>query len=284
MIDPRLVEKLNSTRCFALVGSGPSSELCYPTWGTLASLLAGEVAARCPNHDKCSYDAYLHRRQYPELFSQAQDDLGGRKQLVDAIGRHLHPASSGGTSRLYDLLVRWPVACYLTTNWDNELPNRLSKAGLHYRILGNTVRDFQLIRDGADGLVVKLHGDLEDYDNAVITSRDYHDFEAGSKRQYFRDKLRQIFEMFDVLIMGHSLYDPDLQLVLKVARETVDPSHPLYLFAATLQARTSENTLSGTTLASSDMRIPIATIASSSQSWVELTSSSPGEKAPVRFS
>ena len=232
MIDPRLVEKINSERCFAFVGSGPSSELGYPSWRELAKLLLGDIAAVHPDYDQRSYEAHLERREFPELFSQAQDDLGGKGQLVNRLKMHLHPHASGAESRLYDLLVRWPFACYLTTNWDNELPDRLARAGVNYRQVGNTVNAFQQMRDGTTGLVVKLHGDLDNPDDAVITSRDYHEFESGSARQYFRDKLRQFLEMFDVVIVGHSLYDPDLRLVLKVARETIDPSHPLYFFAA----------------------------------------------------
>jgi len=231
VIDPRLVEKINSERCFALVGSGPSSELRYPTWEELAGLLLRDVAKANPDYDRPSYEAHLKNHEYPELFSQAENDLGGRAQLVNQIKLHLRP-QGGGRSRLYDLLVRWPFACYLTTNWDNELHDRLGKAGVNYRQVSNTVAAFQQIRDGTAGLVVKLHGDLDNPDNAVITSRDYHEFESGSARQYFRDKLRQIVEMFDLVIVGHSLNDPDLRLVLKIARETIDPSHPLYLFAA----------------------------------------------------
>lgn len=232
MIDPRLVERINSERCFALVGSGPSSELRYPSWKELANLLLSDVAETNPDYDRRSYEAHLEKCEYPELFSQAEDDLGGRRQLVDRIRLHLRPQPTGGRSRLYDLLVRWPFACYLTTNWDNELHDRLARAGVRYRLVGNTVTAFQQIRDGTAGLVVKLHGDLNSPDDAVITSRDYHEFDSGSARKYFRDRLRQIVETFDLVVVGHSLYDPDLRLVLKVARETIDPAHPLYLFAA----------------------------------------------------
>ena len=36
MFDPHLIAKLNRGGCFALVGSGPSTEMGYPTWGELA--------------------------------------------------------------------------------------------------------------------------------------------------------------------------------------------------------------------------------------------------------
>src|SRR5450759_2912018 len=82
VIDPRLVERINSERCFALVGSGPSSELRYPSWKDLANLLLSDVAATNPDYDRRSYEAHIEKREYPELFSQAEDDLGGRRQPV----------------------------------------------------------------------------------------------------------------------------------------------------------------------------------------------------------
>jgi hypothetical protein len=38
--------------------------------------------------------------------------------------------------------------------------------------------------------------------------------------------------MFDVFIIGHSLSDPDLALILQIAKETASPQHPTYLIAA----------------------------------------------------
>jgi hypothetical protein len=98
-------------------------------------------------------------------------------------------------------------------------------------VLRNTVPDLQQVRNDASGLVIKLHGDLDDPENAVITSDDYHEFETGNRRQYFRDKIRQIVEMFDLVVLGHSLSDSDLRIVLKIAKETADPTHPIYLFS-----------------------------------------------------
>jgi hypothetical protein len=139
----------------------------------------------------------------------------------------------GGSDQIYALLADWPFACYLTTNWDDEIEKHLRRIGVYYRTLQNTRDDFSAIRHDASDLIVKLHSDLNHPDDAVITSADYARL-FTPERQYFRDRLRSIFEMFDVFIVGHSLTDPDLRLVLQIAKETASPEHPAFLIAADL--------------------------------------------------
>src|SRR5205807_426111 len=52
---------------------------------------------------------------------------------------------------------------------------------------------------------------------------------------YFRDKLRSIFEMFDVCIIGHSLADWDLRLILQMAKQVASPMHPIFMILADVE-------------------------------------------------
>jgi hypothetical protein len=177
----------------------------------------------------------LKENKLPELFSLAQHDLGSRNDLVDVVRVALAP-SAKRTGTLYEHLVRWPFACYLTTNFDDELPDRLRAAGIPFQTLGNRVEDFHALRDGASGLILKIHSDLAHPRDAVLTSADFQRLEASSEGQYFRDRLRAVFETFDILVFGHSLKDPDIGLILRTARETASPEHPVYLVMADLTA------------------------------------------------
>lgn len=232
MVDPRLVQQINRGRCFALVGSGPSCEKGYPSWrqlaeGVLADLRGGGVLI-----DEATYRKYLQQRSYPELFRQAEDDLGGRAQLVELVKKRLRRTKDTGF--LYDTLARWPFACYLTTNFDDEIAAHLSIHHAYFRTIGNTNEELRTICANSERLIVKLHSDLEHQDQVVLTSRDYQRLSTESAGQYFREKLRQIMQMFTILIVGHSMTDFDLQLVLQVAKETADPHRAVYMFAADL--------------------------------------------------
>jgi hypothetical protein len=230
MVDPRLVQEINRGRCFALVGSGPSCELGYPSWGELADDVVQHVQAVVAVRDAATYAKYRRERTYPDLFRQAEDDLGGRVPLLKFIEGRLRSKRRDGL--LYKFLTRWPFACYLTTNFDNELAEQLAAQRYYFSTLGNRKDDLRTIHAGSERLIVKLHSDLAHPDDVILTSRDYQRLAVLSEGQYFRDKLRQIMEMFTVLIVGHSVRDFDLQLVLQIAKDTADPTRPIYMFAS----------------------------------------------------
>ncbi len=231
MLDKRLIHSINSGRCFVLVGSGPSCEVGYPSWHSLASQTYETLLERDYNLDKNSYKKYLEQKKYPELFRQAELDIGDRQKLIDIIQQHLNP-STKKNSFLYELICTWPFACYLTTNYDDEIALYLNKKYEHFEVIRNRKSDFSLLRDGANHLIQKIHSDLNHIDEVVLTSSDYQLFYVEDAGQYFRDKLRQVFEMFNFFIIGHSLSDPDIEYVLQLARKTASPQHPIYMAAA----------------------------------------------------
>ena len=63
------------------------------------------------------------------------------------------------------------------------------------------------------------------------TSEDYRRLQFDSAAQYFRDRLSYIFTSFDILIVGHSLSDPDIADILQLAKATASPDHPIYFVA-----------------------------------------------------
>jgi hypothetical protein len=130
------------------------------------------------------------------------------------------------------MISKWPFACYLTTNYDDEIATCLANLNEHFTVIRNRQKDFYPWRDGANHLIQKLHSDLNHPAEVVLTSADYQRFYVEDSCQYFRDKLRQVFEMFDVFLIGHSLSDPDIDFVLQLARKTASPQHPIYMAAA----------------------------------------------------
>jgi len=231
MLDERLVRKINLGSCFALVGSGPSCEVGYPSWRKLAEKAHQHLSAAGKIKDAVSYRRYLEKKQFPELFRQVELDAGGRAELVGIVKQYLVP-EAGKSSQIYDCLVKWPFRCYLTTNFDNELSERLKATGRYFQTLRNRKEDFFAVREGVRDVIFKLHSDLDHPDEAVLTSLDYQRLSVAPEGDYFRAKLRQIMEVFDVCIIGHSLTDCDLSLVLQTAKQTASPQHPIYMIAA----------------------------------------------------
>jgi hypothetical protein len=230
MYEAKLIRSINSGRCFALLGSGPSNEMGYKSWGDLSTVVYQTIIKQGHKIDEDSYDRYLKDKKYPELFRQAERDIG-RKDLIALVKRIL-PPDKKGSDLLYSILTKWPFPCYLTTNYDNEIGEHLESLGVHYDTLRNRQQDFYPIRDGATNHILKLHSDLDHPEEVVLTSQDYDTFSTDPKYDYFRKRLLIIFNTFDVLILGHSLYDPDLQLILKFAKHIGDRDRPIYLIGA----------------------------------------------------
>lgn len=230
-----ILQKVNNQRCFVLIGSGPSSEMGYPSWELLAERVVSDLRTRGLLTDETAYAKYLGNRRYPSLFSLAERDYGGRVQLIDAVKKILAP-NPGGKSSVYELLSSWPFACYLTTNYDDEIRAHLIRRNQYFQVVQNRPQDFYPIHEGVSNYIITLHGDLDHPDQLVLTADDYDKFEVRSEKRYFRDRLQQILTTFDVLIIGHGLSDPDLDLILRTAKEHASPVHPVYVILPDLTA------------------------------------------------
>ena len=231
MLDKRLIRKINSGRCFVLVGSGLSCELGYPSWGKLAELTYKELTKMACVSDPSAYEKYLAEKKFPEFFRQAERDLGDRNALVNLI-KPLLTLTSKNQGVLYELISKWPFACYLTTNYDDEIETHLKSSNEFFKVIRNHQEDFHSWHDGASHLIQKLHSDLNYPREVILTSADYRNLYVDDSGQYFRDGLCHVFKMFDIFIIGHSLSDPDIDSVLQLARKGRGPQRPIYMAAA----------------------------------------------------
>ena len=227
MFNQQLIRKINNGRCLLLVGSGPSCEVGYPSWREFAQQAYQGLVKLNKVSDVPSYEKYIRKEKYPELFRQMERDLDNdRTALIDILKPILTPRN--GRGRLYELFGKWPFACYLTTNYDDEIEASLTNSKHGFKVIRNQEQDFYLWRDGVSNLIQKLHSDLDHPDELILTSADYRRLYVDNSGQYFRDGLKKVFSMFDVLVIGHSLTDPDIDFVLKLAKNTASPDQPIY--------------------------------------------------------
>ena len=233
MIEKSLLEAVNSGHCLVFVGSGPSIELGLPSWEQLAKNLAKHVLTLKPDVDTASYETFLSQKKYPELFGLATDDVG-QSPVVEFVRAQLTASVTPDYSNsLYNLLAGWPFAFYLTTNLDESLHQALSARGIYCTKLSNSKADLSTIRADTKDVIVHLHGMLSGSpEEWVLTSRQYAALATDSGYEYYREKLQSLFEMFGVLIVGYSLRDPDINLVLQTAKEFSDVRRPIHMFLA----------------------------------------------------
>ena len=228
VIERELVRAINSGRCFALVGSGPSCEIGIPSWHHLAQFVWDALQGKIDNEARRSL---IDDRQYPKVFSLAQGVIG-----LDELLKLIKDRASGQwpQGQIYRHITRWPFQSYLTTNFDNELQRHLREQGESFVMRRNSVEDMRVLHSSVRGVVFKIHGDFDVPDDMVLTHEQYNDFRTGEGRRYWRDSVLSFLKMSDVVIIGYSASDPDFNDQLERLRDIAAPDHPIYMFASGL--------------------------------------------------
>lgn len=224
ILDKDLVRAVNTGRAFMLVGSGPSAAAGLPSWHSLAEM-ALEAVARSGSSTEAAAAA-MSQKDYPRVFSHCADVLG-----IEALCSSLSPAlQSSHIGPVYPLLAKWPIQCYITTNFDDLLIQALHAAGEAYVLRGNTREQMVQLRADTSSAVFRIHGDLSTPQDVVLTSGQYHDFEQGVDREYWRAVVASVLRNVDLVIVGYSVSDPNFQEQLAWAREFGAPNHPVFMF------------------------------------------------------
>lgn len=216
-IPKQLLTYLNSGKCFALIGSGLSTALNYPSWNQLAKNAIQSLPKDHTVQDELT--DLINKKDYPEVFERVIAEVGDISQVIEHLRVSFKPHSNS-TSDAYKIICQWPIRCYLTTNYDDEISRHLSLKDHHFTTLNNNQSEISQITADSQRRIVKLHGDLSTPDDIVLTTTQYTQFETGGERQYFRNKLISIFNMVPMVVIGHSMTDPDLKLILKLVKES----------------------------------------------------------------
>lgn len=215
-MDRYLIDYLTSGHCWLLVGSGPSTAMGYPSWKDLAERALNLVVREGPSGAAGSIRRTLEKGDYPTVFQSVELQIG-RERLMEELRRGLRPGS--GESRLYSELARWPVAVYLTTNYDDEIQRHLAALGEAYLQRSNSETHMEQLVGDTAGIIVKLHGDLSTETGLVLTTDQYRAVRTGPDWLYWRNKMQSIFQMQRVVVIGHSLRDPSITHVIEAARQ-----------------------------------------------------------------
>lgn len=124
-MDSFLIDYLRSGKAWVLVGSGPSIEMGYPSWKKLASFAVEVATAEGPRNNQSKLNAAMERQDFPTVFEEASAIVGGPR-LRQYLQDKFRPSNSG---RIYEMIARWSIPVYMTTNYDDEIQFHLAKLG-----------------------------------------------------------------------------------------------------------------------------------------------------------
>lgn len=222
-MDKYLIDYLKSGKAWVLVGAGPSYEMGYPSWEKLASLAIEVVKIEGHGCRIDDIETAMRRKDYPLVFEEAIKILGASR-ILQYLYERLKPSQSG---RIYDIIARWPIPVYLTTNYDCEIENSLARLRLSYRVYNNSEDHLGHLLPLLDGAIVKLHGDLRSEKGLILTKSQYRQIEEDEDWKYWRTKMTSMFQFHPVVIIGHSLSDINIRHVLQAAKTGSGVSQPV---------------------------------------------------------
>lgn len=247
-IPKELIAALNSGQCIAVVGSGPSNELRYPSWKTLAEETIELAKASDRAFDEELFARLTDRDDYPKVFKYAQELLSRDDILTHIAARLEHHRSTLTESSIqgqaYSCLAAWPFKFYITTNWDSEIARHLEFETEYYSTVSNSKPELTQLSVQTTKQIVHAHGVLGDSDSVVLTDDDYQRFKTEDSHRYFHDTLVSLFRTFPILIVGHSMRDPDLQTILESAKKVAPSRRTVFMIAADVQREDIDEHLS----------------------------------------
>ena len=226
----QLCDSINTEQTVLFLGSGSSIPSGAPSVAAIRDHLATKFKIKQADLTLAELADIVERRR-------------SRQILINAIRElfsELRP--TGGLLSL----PRFPWKSIYTTNYDNLVEESYKRADLPLSVYSSNF-DFG-IQDVPGALrLLKLHGtidkDVADGTNhrLVVTETDYGLVEEY--REYLFDSLKSDLSGADLIIVGHSLADPDIRDVINRARsisEKVGNVSTIYIFMYTQNAERAE--------------------------------------------
>ena len=194
----RFAEALEQGDAAVFVGAGLSRPAGFVDWRGLLRELADDLG--------------LDIDRETDLIAVAQYHVnvaGGRARLDQAIMDEF--TKDAAPSEAHRILARLPVRTLWTTNYDKLIENAFNATGKRLDV--KTVsRSIAVTMPRRDGVLYKMHGDVQDPGDAVLTKEDYETYHMT--RQAFSTALEADLLTKTFLFLGFSFTDPNLDYVL----------------------------------------------------------------------
>ncbi len=233
-MDSYLIDYVRSGEAWVLVGSGPSNAMNYPSWMKLAEAAVAYYENSHPVDGSLRSLLAGSNPDYPAVFQRVADALTMPVLLREL--RAVMAASRRGASEIYETLAAWPVPVYLTTNYDDQMQISLAAIGEAYVPYGNSPEHMALLDERLGGAVLKLHGDLRSEAGLILTTSQYENIHQGADFVYWRERMKAVLQMRSMVIIGHSLSDPNIKHVLEIAKIASGVERPVCWIADDVNA------------------------------------------------
>lgn len=181
-------------RAAAFLGAGMSAGAGFVDWKELLKDVARELEL-----DITKEDDLISLAQYYVSYKQS------KKPLVEAIIENIN--TSKNPTGAHEILARLPLDTYWTTNYDNLIEKALESKRKRIDVKRRD-KDLLYPVKGSDVVIYKMHGDVTESNNAIISKEDYELYQEthGSMLNALKGDLTTKSFLF----LGYSFNDPDL--------------------------------------------------------------------------
>lgn len=195
--------ELHNRNAAIFAGAGLSMASGYVDWpGLLKELIQ---------------DLGLDPEKEHDLVTLAQyhcNQAGGSKtRLTQAIFNHFAP--TGTPTRNHQILASLPIYTYWTTNYDKLIEKALEEAK-KVPDVKYALKQLSVTRPDRDVVVYKMHGDIDNPADAIISKDDYEAYPL--KMGAFVSALRGDLVEKTFLFLGFSFTDPNIDYILSRVR------------------------------------------------------------------
>lgn len=208
----QVIELIRKGEVALFIGSGFSIKAGAPSGEDLCNTLYNALPKSARREKGIEKDWSLQN------LSAAYETHYGREALIDTlkVAFDFERQDTSDQKRLADIPLFKQI---ITTNYDSLI----EEAYTNNCNLVVTSSDLSQI-DQHKPTIYKIHGDFSHPDNIIITKRDYNRLYAHRQENLIWDTIHSIFARHNILFIGYSLSDQNIQILIEYVKEQMGDS------------------------------------------------------------
>lgn len=204
------VKQLKCEKASLFIGSGISRKSGYANWKDILRECAEEIDLEVEKeNDLITLAEYYVRDKQ-------------RTKINQTIAEYFDD-SKGNPTYVHKIISTLPIRSIWTTNYDTLIERSLKDADISYSIITND-RSYSNLNRSTRVKVHKIHGDVKNASECVITRKDYEKFEE--QHDIVLSELKGEMCTNSFLFLGYGFNDTDIQHILSKIRLAYEENHP----------------------------------------------------------
>ena len=231
-----LLRSLGFGNLAILFGAGATYDLGFPLWGELIDKIYQDLKPSMSSNQQKEIEEFIKIKDYLEaveyFIGHSEEKFYDIMQSSFSRDDFDEDAISNSNE---SLLLKLNAHSYLTTNIDNSLEYAKGTVGkksanIYCYNKEEDIKDMLILHDNEKNpLIIRLHGELSDK-NSLIFSRGQYDKLLAKNYYVFEKIFPALLLTSATIIVGYSLSDPDIQMVLERIYETKGKWSHIFFF------------------------------------------------------